>query len=427
MRVAFRAAAAVACGVLASGCFKFGRMEHDVDRTPTVDAGVGAAVILPGQSVPMFPPSGAPGSATSSSQSGSPGSESGSSTQGGVPAQGLPISMIGGSKVDEDRHLSAKEDPIWWKYATLPFAVAAAPFKYAAEKVRGETQPGPPVPQVEPDRPKPAPAPPPRADYETARMQQMEQELDQRADPPAGASTAAPAATRGAQAAGSLTDELAALQRVPATARPSASAAAPAPKRIAAPPPPAAEPAPADGVVDRNGDGKVDEWLYREQGEIVRRVQDDDFDGRAERTVIYDRQSGQIARVEEDLDGDGKVDAWTDYEAGHVVRRRADSDHDGEVDTWTLYRDGQIVRHEQDTDGDGFRDRVGFYRDGRLEREEIDANGDGRPETVNHYDEREQLVRREEDTDGDGSIDRVSYFEGGHLARREILSPTGTN
>jgi hypothetical protein len=425
MRLASRIAAIAALGAAAPGCF-FGTKEHDIDRTPMMDAGVGAAVILPGQSVPMYPPAAAPGTATQSSQSGAPGSESGSSTQGGVPGQGMPISMIGGTKVDEERHLSVKEEPIWWKYVVLPFAVAAAPFKYAADKVRGEPEPGPAVPQNEPARPKPV-APPKSVDYETARMQQLERELDRRGAPDATPAVTAPPRTA-ALAAGpspSLADELVALQRVPSAGRPAAastSATAPAPTSPA--PAPAAA---ADGVVDRNGDGRVDEWLYREGGEIVRRVLDEDFDGRAERTLVFDRATRAVARVEEDLDQNGTVDAWTDYEDGRVLRRRADSNADGSVDTWTFYRDGQIVRHEQDSTGNGFRDRVGYYRDGRLERDEVDSNADGRADVTNHYDEREQVLRREEDTDFDGTVDRVSHFEGGRLARREILAPTGTN
>jgi hypothetical protein len=408
MRAWSRIAGVAALCATAPGCY-FVNVKRDVDRTPTVDTGAGASILMPGQSAPLLVPG-----------AGAPGSEArGSSAEGGsAPAQGAAISMLGGTQVDEERHLQVREEPIWWKYLTLPFALAAAPAKLAADSVRGKPEAGPALPEPAPTRPQAAPGEP-RVDYESARLQQLEQELDRRAAP-------APAPAPREPTRASISDELAALQRVPAAGRPE-----PTPRPIAPggaapasepPPPRAATPAaPADGIVDRDGDGRVDLWIYREQGRIVRRVLDEDFDGHAERTLIHDPETGEVARVEEDANQDGVVDAWTEYQDGAILRRRADSDQDGAVDTWTFYRDGRIARHEQDATGDGFRDRVGFYRDGRLERDEVDGNGDGRADVFNHYDDRGQVVRREEDTDFDGIVDRVSHFESGRLARREII------
>jgi hypothetical protein len=427
MRSKSRLALVLALCAATPGCV-FGNIQHDVDRTPVMDAGAGASILMPGEAAPMpVPATGAPRATGTPSTPGSspdPGSATqGSRVQSGAPAgsAGPPISMLGGTHVDEERHLSAREEPIWWKYLTLPFAVVAAPFKLAADSASSPDEPGPALPEQAPQPPAPAPAPP-RLDYESVRMQQLEQELDRRGDP-----EPAPISKPSAQL--SIADELAALQRVPSPAR---SASAPAPDRPReTQPPPASTTAsgqtslvptsPADGIVDRNGDGRIDQWIYRENGEIARRVLDDDFDGRAERSFVYDRATQQVIRVEEDGDQDGTVDAWTEYQAGQIQRRRADADHDGAVDTWILYRDGQTLRHEQDTTGDGFRDRVGFYRDGRLERDEVDTNGDGRSDLFNHYDDREQVVRRDEDTNFDGKVDRVSHFESGKLARREII------
>jgi len=384
---------------------------------------------MPGESAPMVVPgAGAPGSSSAVSVPGAatdPAATRGSSVQTGGPAAsaGPPISMIGGTRVEEERHLSSREEPVWWKYLTLPLAVVAAPFKLAADSATSPTEPGPALPEQAPPRQAPVQAAP-RLDYESARMQQLEQELDRRVAP-----EPAPAPKPLAQA--SIGDELAALQRVPAAGRP-ATAPAPPQAQEAAPPvaatPPSGQaalvpPAPADGIVDRNGDGRIDQWIYREGGAIARRVLDDDFDGRAERSFFYDRETQELVRVEEDSDQDGAIDAWTEYRGGQIQRRRADANHDGAVDTWTLYRDGQTLRHEQDATGDGFRDRVGFYRDGRLEHDEVDTDGDGRPDLFNHYDDREQVVRRDEDTDLDGEVDRVSHFESGKLARREIIEP----
>ncbi len=421
MRPRAQLALTLALCAAAPGCY-FSNIQNDVDRTPVMDAGAGASILMPGESAPMLASPGS--SSTVASPAG--GTDPGNATQGSrvqtggpAPAAGAPISMLGGTRVEEERHLSAREEPVWWKYLTLPFAVVAAPFKLAADQASSPSEAGPEVPQQAPQAPSPVQAPP-RLDYESARLEQLERELDQRAASPP---SAAPTPVEHA----SIADELAALQRTPTRAEPARPpAATQAPEATPAPSAGRASlvpPRPADGIVDRNGDGRIDLWIYRENGAIARRVLDDDFDGHADRTFVYDPATQALARVEEDTNQDGAIDAWTEYRDGEIQRRRADADHDGAVDTWTLYRDGRTVRHEQDATGDGFRDRVGFYRDGRLERDEVDTNADGRPDVFNQYDDREQVVRRDEDTDFDGKIDRVSHFESGRLARREIIDP----
>ena len=387
------AAALLAASTLTPGCLYYGNQSRDVDRTPIVDTGVGATILMPGQSAPSFPGgSAAPGGA----EPGAPGSPSGgpgSAQSSGAPAGGGPISMIGGTRVDETTHVRVHEEPVWLKYLGLPFALAAAPFVAAKQAIQGEPEAGPEVPRVDPPRPQAA-VKPPGASYEEHLLDGLERELDQRqlpaASPRAGAAPAQPGATR----APSIADELASLQRTPAE-----SGARPAPATV-----PSARTAPrvqsstepvADGIVDRNQDGRIDLWIYREQGEIVRRVLDEDYDGAA--------------------------DSWIEYQEGVPLRRRADTNHDGAVDSWTFYRDGQTSRHEQDTTGNGFRDRVGFYEAGKLVREEQDTLGNGRPDVIVYFDDREQIVRRAEDTDHDGRIDVISHYQNGRLSRRELM------
>ena len=52
MRARSRVASAALVGALAPGCY-FGHIKNDVDRTPTMDAGAGATILMPGQSAPM--------------------------------------------------------------------------------------------------------------------------------------------------------------------------------------------------------------------------------------------------------------------------------------------------------------------------------------------------------------------------------------
>jgi hypothetical protein len=339
--------------------------------------------------------------------------------------------MIGGAEQEETGHYQVRESPVYWKYATLPLAVVAAPFKYAWDGVRGEPEAGPAVPRndTQPRRPT-APGPPP-TDYETAAMQDMERELAMReaATPPAPEAHArtAPAPPPGGGL--SIADELAALQR-PAEPPPRAAPSSPPTPRTAPRPtqdtssPHTPDPslATASGRVDRDGDGRSDHWIFRDEGgDIMLESFDDDFDGRPDRRVHYDPWSHEVVRIEEDANQDGNIDTWTTLREGQVARRRADADDDGEVDTWSFYRDGVITRLERDSTDDGFRDHVAYYREGRLEREDKDDDGDGRPDLVKHYDANEQLTRAEEDADGDGAMDVISHYEGGRLTRRELL------
>jgi hypothetical protein len=123
-------------------------------------------------------------------------------------------------------------------------------------------------------------------------------------------------------------------------------------------------------VSDRDGDGRPDQWQYREGGVLVRELFDENGDGRVDRTVRYDPATGQRSYEEEDANQDGLVDSWVEYARGQVQRRRQDASGDGQPDAWSFYRGGQIARVEEDRNGDGFRDRVGqFDAAGKLRRE----------------------------------------------------------
>jgi len=476
--------ALVCVGSLATlGCPAINKRQKDIDRSPVVTTGAGATILYPGRSVAMppamhpshvpapvpgaapaqggaaypptpgaaypptpgaaqppapgaaYPPSSGAGYPPSSAGAGYP--PSGSPENSAAPAPSSPggMTLLGGAQIEENRHVIVDEEPLYLKYLMLPFAVAAAPFKYAAEKARGETTPGPALPTLENSKPPPAPSAAPQ-DYESRRLEQMERELAQRpqatpsASPrPQPAPAAAPVRAPGAGGL-SLGDELAALKQrsAPAPAPPDAPALA-----RAAVPPPATAPAPepsrtavrpvaaAPGQVDRNADGRPDHWIFREGGEISRELFDEDFDGRVDRTLHYDLATHQVNAIDEDSDHDGRVDTWVTLENGTVTRRRVDEDGDGQVDTWGFHRDGQLVRLERDTDGDGFRDRISFYTEGRLDREQEDDDGDGQIEATRYYDLEERVMRVEEDADGDGKVDVVSHYEGGRLTRREIL------
>ncbi|MEM7411750.1 MAG: hypothetical protein AAF430_16080 [Myxococcota bacterium] len=458
------------------GCWAALNREGDVDRTPVVNTGAGASIIYPGQSAPPHPgnyhpreagygqpqaganphnphlpatppsaagahvPQGAvaPGVAVPPPEYATAPGQTRRSGSGAAPGGG--ITMIGGAETEETRHVQVNEEPLWLKYVGLPFAVMAAPFKYGYEKVRGEPEPGPALPRNG-DQPRPTHGPP-AVDYETAQLQEMERQLAERGAPAPGAAPSQslpPRAVAPATGGGSIADELARLRnRGAVQAPPRGAVQAPAPQitsrapipattpRAAGPPTPrvSAEPQTVSGHVDRDGDGRTDHWIERENGAIVRERFDDNFDARPDKTVVYDPSSHEVIRIEEDTDHDGRLDAWTAFRNGQVVGRRVDESGDGHVDSWSSYQRGTITRLERDKDGDGFRDHIAFYEGGKLAREERDDDGDGRTDLVTHYDADEQVTRVEEDANGDGRMDVVSHYEGGRLTRRQVLDAT---
>jgi hypothetical protein len=442
--------AVVAFALQLVGCMTQNRHNFDVDRTPIANIGAGASIIYPGEGpMPM------PGSATrgSSQQTGT--------TAPGRPSTGDGIVFLGGTRTDESYHQNVREDPLLIKYLMAPVAVVAAPFVLAKEAVMGKPEPGPAIP----DRPEPTyyrsngPATPPRQaveadDYETAMLRNMEQEIasrrapDRRTAQQPTVSAAQPSSRAPQNSAPSIEDELQALRRAPespqteterAVARPQAHSRVDPPpphtrsageglgnRRLPATPSSASQntgnPYPtAHGIVDRNDDGHIDQWIFRENGEIIRQIFDENYDGQPDRTILFDPETHQPRRIEEDTRGDGALDSWVDYHRGVIQRLRADSDGDGVVDTWSFYRAGELVRHEQDTTGDGFRDAISLFSEGLRVREQRDTNGDGQLNTVLHFDDGEQLTRQEDDRDGDGNTDVISHYEGGRLTRREFL------
>jgi antitoxin component YwqK of YwqJK toxin-antitoxin module len=449
------------------GCWAIHNVDRDVDRSPVVNTGAGATIIYPGQNAPQHPGNyhpreagygqgalAAPG--VTQSASGPAGSRyaasgppapapsyplppnavaagvavpppeyaSGSASQRGSAApRGAGMAMLGGTEIEETKHIKVDEEPKFLKYLGLPFAVIAAPFKYGADKIAGDPKPGPAVPRND-TQPRPMVQPAnATADYETARLRDMQRELDQRAVP---GTAVASAPAPGAPSGSSFADELAALRRranpAPAPAQAPAPSAAPAPPVAAARPvAPTAASGAAIGQVDRNGDGRTDHWITRENGAIAREEFDENFDGRPDRALVYDPASHEVVQIEEDTNFDGRTDAWTALRGGQVVGRRVDDNGDGQVDSWSTYRAGAITRLERDTNGDGFRDRVAYYQDGRLAREERDDDGDGRTDLISYFDANEHVSRVEEDANDDGEMDVVSYYEDGRLARREVL------
>lgn len=114
-------------------------------------------------------------------------------------------------------------------------------------------------------------------------------------------------------------------------------------------------------TVDRNGDGKIDEWQ--------------EFDPR-----------GGILRIMDDNNFDGSVDVWFDYEKGGLKSGRFDFDFNGVPDGITDYKNGLPVRGEVKPNGSTKGARIQDYVHGWLREERVDSDGDGKPDYRITYD-----------------------------------------
>jgi hypothetical protein len=390
----------LACGGTTSG---------GVYRTPVVERGVCATILMPGESMPMPEPGETPG------------------------CRGGYTSIAGGGVVEEGEKTTKSEPHPVVKALSAPFVVMLLPFKLVAAgagKLGDVLSPEEEVPLDPRLRQRQAQVAKvdPQAAHERAQLSALERELEQRggrtqsssSGPALGAGTASATTPGAAPARPSLAAELAALRgAAPVAAAPVATA--PAPGSAPAPAPAPVE-APADRVLDRDGDGRPDHWIHLDAGRPAQERFDDNGDGVPDRTVTRDPASGRERRVEEDRNGDGRIDAVSEYRDGQLLRIRRDTDFDGSPDAWSYYHDGQLAREEQDPDGDGFRNRIVLYVQGQLSLEREDRDGDGRIDRITRYDGEQRVAQRDEDQDGDGLVDARAFYENGRLVRRELVS-----
>jgi hypothetical protein len=392
--------------LLVLGCG--GTTSGGVYRTPMVERGACATIMMPGQSMPMPEPGESPGCA------------------GGY------ASIAGGGVVEEGEKTTKSEPHPAVKVITAPFVILLFPFKVmvaGAEKL-GDLVDGDDEVPLDP-RLRGAQATVAKVDpqvaHEREQLGALERELAKRGGK-VSSSSSGPGVNTGSVTASTpapssssrlrIADELAALRGAgaPPAVEPAVAAARQATPALAP------EVPPADRVLDRDGDGRPDHWIHLQNGQIAREQFDENGDGQPDRDVLRDPVTGQEQRVEEDRNLDGRPDLISEYRDGLISRVRRDDNYDGAPDAWSYYRSGTLVREEIDPDGDGFRNRVALYRDGRLTREREDRDGDGRIDRLTHYDAEERITRRDEDQDGDGLIDARSFYEAGRLVRRELVS-----
>jgi hypothetical protein len=102
----------------------------------------------------------------------------------------------------------------------------------------------------------------------------------------------------------------------------------------------------------------VDSWVYRDAaGNVVRRENDYDRDGRIDEIAIY--QGGVVVEKQRATTLVGRLDTWHFYQGGKLARTERDSDGDSQIDQWWEYPkpdapDCPVIH--SDVDGDGHPD-----------------------------------------------------------------------
>jgi hypothetical protein len=112
------------------------------------------------------------------------------------------------------------------------------------------------------------------------------------------------------------------------------------------------------GVVaeDVNGDGRPDRRTVIEDGRVVCRGLDFNFDGVVDAWVYLD-EGGKVRRRESDYDRDGRVDEVAIYANGALVERQRATTLSGKLDTWQHYQNGKVASAERDSNGDEYVDQ----------------------------------------------------------------------
>ena len=94
---------------------------------------------------------------------------------------------------------------------------------------------------------------------------------------------------------------------------------------------------------DSDHDGRVDTWIYFQNGKVGEKQRDTNLDGEADETVNFN-ELGQISRIRRDRNFDGKTDEWEIFANGNLERRGVDDAFEGRVTRWD--RDGELVPPE---------------------------------------------------------------------------------
>lgn len=137
-------------------------------------------------------------------------------------------------------------------------------------------------------------------------------------------------------------------------------------------------------TLDKNGDGKPDQWTQFKNDKRFRTEIDTDFDGKKDRWISYDAE-GKTKTISKDTNHDGKPDSFQEMLKGrNLILKESDRNYDGKIDQRALQQWDANKR--------------------------ITTFMDGRPSTIPNpgY----TWIWKEQDNDFDGKID--DYLERGN-------------
>lgn len=127
---------------------------------------------------------------------------------------------------------------------------------------------------------------------------------------------------------------------------------------------------------DYNHDGRPDHFLIYRSDVISRAEVDRNADGKIDEWETYDRD-GTLERAELDDNFDGRPDAWSLYKNGMIESSRHDTNFDGRPDWFAIYENGMVARMDCRPNVSGVVVRRYIYGHGVLREEWVDENLDG--------------------------------------------------
>lgn len=119
-----------------------------------------------------------------------------------------------------------------------------------------------------------------------------------------------------------------------------------------------------------------------------------------------------------DFNGDGKIDETVFYNNGLAERTETDRNGDGKIDQILYFEDGLTSTIERDDNFDGYRESKGAYRHNLLSSYTMDYDGDGEPE----YRDRAMfdVVQVQEWQDKQGRVIKRMRYVGGRLVDDQL-------
>lgn len=127
---------------------------------------------------------------------------------------------------------------------------------------------------------------------------------------------------------------------------------------------------------DYNQDGRPDHFFIYRDGVLSREEVDRNFDGKIDEWDFFDRE-GKIERMELDENFDGRPDVWFSYKNGIIGSSRSDTDFNGRPDWFATFENGVAIRSDCRPNDSKIVVRRYISEHGVLREEWVDENQDG--------------------------------------------------